>query len=167
MPDDLPARPVADNFARRFAPPELYDPKKRREWKLGRHDRVRGPYVIEFNLQHIEGLSGASAALDTRLAALNGADPAPPRPDSISKTYARCMLTVDEWQRLLVEDGKWAAKEAQEAQEAQDASKPPGSTPSGPPMPERGQSRRKTGMRSGQRGARRRVEVCQTGELSC
>ena len=116
MPDDLPWRPVADNFARRFAPPELYDPKKRREWKLGRHDGDRGPYVIELNLQHIEGLSGAIAALETRLAALNG-DPAlaPPRPDYISKTYARCMLTVDEWQRLLVADGEWAAKEAQDA----------------------------------------------------
>ena len=116
MPDDLPSRPVADNFARRFAPPELYDPKKRREWKLGRHDGDRGPYIIELNLQHIEGLSGAIAALETRLAALNG-DPAlaPPRPDYISKTYARCMLTVDEWQRLLVENGEWAAKEAQDA----------------------------------------------------
>jgi subtilisin family serine protease len=113
MPDDLPWRPVADNFARRFAPPELYDPKKRREWKLGRHDGDRGPYVIELNLQHIEGLSGAIAALETRLAALNGDAPAPPRPDYISKTYARCMLTVAEWQRLLVTDGQWAVKEAQ------------------------------------------------------
>src|SRR5882724_487175 len=126
MPDDLPWRPVADNFARRFAPPELYDPKKRREWKLGRHDGDRGPYVIEFNLQHIEGLSGAIAALETRLAALNGDAQAPPRPDYISKTYARCMLTVDEWQRLLVADGEWAANEAQ------DASDSLGSSPSGP-----------------------------------
>src|SRR4030095_8788430 len=129
MPDDLPGRPVADNFARRFAPPELYDAKKRREWKLGRHDGDRGPYVIELNLQHIEGLSGAIAALETRLAALNG-DPAlaPPRPDYISKTYARCMLTVDEWQRLLVADGEWASKEAQDAQNSL------GSPPSGPTM---------------------------------
>src|SRR5882757_4552908 len=123
MPDDLPGRPVADNFARRFAQPELYDPKKRREWKLGRHDGDRGPYVIELNLQHIEGLSGAIAALETRLAALNGDAPAPRPPDYISKTYARCMLTVDEWQRLLVADGEWADKEAQDAL---------GSPPSGP-----------------------------------
>src|SRR5215467_9170597 len=125
MPDEWPERPVADTFARNFAPPELYDPQKRREWKLGRHDGDRGPYVIELNLQHIEGLSGAIAALETRLAALNGAAPAPPRPDYISKTYARCMLTVDEWQRLLIADGEWAAKEAQ------DASNSLGSLPSG------------------------------------
>src|SRR5262245_61566268 len=119
MPDNPPGRPVADNFARRFAPPELYDPKKRREWKLGRHDGDRGPYVIELNLQHIEGLPGAIAALETRLAALNGDEPAPPQPDYISKTYARCMLTVDEWQRLLINDGVEAERLASEAKEAE------------------------------------------------
>lgn len=119
MPDDLPWRPVAENFARRFAPPELYDPKKRREWKLGRHDGDRGPYVIELNLQHIEGLSGAIAALETRLASLNGNEPSPPPPDYISKTYARCMLTVDEWQKLLIADGEWARMSARSAADNQ------------------------------------------------
>ena len=71
MNDESSRRPVADNFAKRFAPPELYDPKKRREWKLGRHDGERGPYVIELNLQHIEGLPGAIAALDGLLNGLN------------------------------------------------------------------------------------------------
>src|SRR5262245_47000977 len=108
MHDDLLWRQVAENFEKRFAPPELYGPKKQREWSLGRSDGDRGPYVIELNLQHIEGLTGAKAALETRLAALNGNEPAPP-PDYISKTYARCMLTVDEWQRLLVNDGVEAA----------------------------------------------------------
>src|SRR5690242_14712321 len=104
MAEEPSKRPVADNFARRFAPPELYDPKKRREWKLGRHDKDRGPYVIELNLQHIEGLPGAMAALQVRLARLNPNDPPPP-PEQISKTYARCLLRVDEWQRLLALDG--------------------------------------------------------------
>jgi len=72
MNDENSGRPVADNFARRFAPPELYDEKKRREWKLGRHDYERGPYVIELNLQHIEGLPGAKAALDGLLNELKG-----------------------------------------------------------------------------------------------
>src|SRR5215470_507577 len=114
MPDEWPERPVADTFARNFAPPELYDPQKRREWKLGRHDGDRGPYVIELNLQHIEGLPGAMASLERRLAALN-VDAPPPPPDRISKTYVRCMLTVDEWQRLLREDGLWATKESEKA----------------------------------------------------
>lgn len=127
MPDDLPWSPIADNFARRFAPPELYDPKKRREWKLGEHDGDRGPYVIELNLQHIEGLSGAISALEARLSALNDNEPEPPRPDYISKTYARCMLTVNEWQRLLVADGERALREAQDA-----AANSVGTPPSGP-----------------------------------
>src|SRR5262245_952646 len=110
------SRPVADNFARRFAPPELYDPKKRREWKLGRHDRDRGPYVIELNLPHIEGLSGAVAALDRLLAELES-DPAkrPPEADYITKTYARVMLTVEEWKNLLKDDEQQAEKLAREA----------------------------------------------------
>src|SRR5579872_3907522 len=105
MNDDTPRRPVAENFARRFAPPELYDPAKRREWKLGRHDAERGPYVIELNLQHIEVLSGAIAALEQLLNALNSDAPPPPDAEYISKTYARVMLTVPEWQRLLQNDG--------------------------------------------------------------
>ena len=132
MPDDPSSRPVADNFAQRFVPPELYDRKKRREWKLGRYDWDRGPYVIELNLQHIEGISGAKAALETRLAELNGKDSAPPPPDYISKTYARCMLTVDEWKKLLRQDGDWAAKEAQRAaKEARRADKALGTSHSG------------------------------------
>jgi subtilisin family serine protease len=124
MRDDLPARPVADNFARRFAPPELYDPKKRREWKLGRHDGDRGPYVIELNLQHIEGLAGALAALEALLNALQTPTedsaplpplPPPPPPRHISKTYVRCMLTVEEWQLLLFRDAKNAEMLAAEA----------------------------------------------------
>ena len=83
------SRPVADNFARRFAPPELYDPKKRREWKLGRHDGERGPYVIELNLQHIEGLPGAIAALDGLLNELNETRSNPPPEPSTSRRRTR------------------------------------------------------------------------------
>ena len=115
MPKKTPDRSVSENFARRFAPPELYDPKKRREWKLGRNDDDRGPYVIELNLQHIEGLPGALAALEARLNTLNEALEAPPQPHRISKTYVRCEFTVDEWQRLLVKDGKEAEDAAKQA----------------------------------------------------
>jgi subtilisin family serine protease len=129
MADEMRGRQVADNFARRFAPPELYDPKKRREWKLGRHDGERGPYVIEFNLQHIEGLPGAIAALEARLSALNGDLDPPPPPEYISKTYARVLLTVDEWQRLLTADGEWAEEQVRSATES-DAT--PGTRVAGP-----------------------------------
>jgi len=122
MTDEKSERPVADNFARRFAPPELYDPKKRREWKLGRNDNDRGPYVIELNLQHIEGLPGAVAGLDALLNKLTDPPSPPPRADYISKTYARVLLTVAEWKRLLVEDGTQADTLAAEAAKRMESS---------------------------------------------
>lgn len=132
MADNGPRRPVADSFARRFAPPELYDPKKRREWKLGRTDEDRGPYVIELSLQHIEGLSGSRAALEALLSGLNGEAPPPPPLEVISKTYVRVRLNLREWQGLLSKDETsaeslardaiaTAAAEAQAAREAKDA----------------------------------------------
>src|SRR5262245_41776376 len=114
MADEFLPRPVADTFARRVAPPELYDPQKRREWKLGRNDDERGPYVIEYNLQHIEGLPGAIATLETLLKKVNTNDA--PRAEYISKTYSRVMLTVAEWQRLLVEDDTQATVKARSQQ---------------------------------------------------
>jgi subtilisin family serine protease len=117
MLDNPERRAVADTFARRFAPPELYDPAKRREWKLGRHDKERGPYVIELNLQHIEGLSGALAALGVRLKAVQSelqSEPPIEQPEQISKTYVRCLLTVAEWQKLLAVDGEEAEGMARE-----------------------------------------------------
>ena len=134
MLDSPERRGVADTFARRFAPPELYDPAKRREWKLGRHDGERGPYVIELNLQHIEGLSGALATLQARLKKLDS-EPAVDPPEQISKTYVRCLLNVKEWQQLLVLDGEEAQKQAEEATarlEAEAKEKSSGATP--PPV---------------------------------
>lgn len=124
MTDETSKRPVADTFARRFAPPELYDPKKRREWKLGKNDSDRGPYVVELNLQHIEGLSGALARLEMLLASEEmlaargiGTDLASPTAERISKTYVRCMLNVNEWQKLLAEDGRQADNRAKNVAE--------------------------------------------------
>jgi subtilisin family serine protease len=100
---------VGEKFARTFAPPELYDPRKRIEWKLEDEPGGRGPYVIELNLQHIEGLAGAIAALkDLHAKFAQGA----PDPTPISKTYYRCRLNPREWQALLLEDEKQALAEA-------------------------------------------------------
>jgi subtilisin family serine protease len=88
-----------------FAPPELYDDAKRREWRLGDTPDARGPYVIELNLQHIQGLAGAAAALE----ALHH-DVAPKAPPlvRIAHTYYRGEMTPREWQRLLAADGQRA-----------------------------------------------------------
>jgi subtilisin family serine protease len=103
------AQAVGEKFARTFAPPELHDPAKRREWKLEEEPGGRGPYVIELNLQHIDGLPGAIAALkDLHARFTSGA----PDPTPLSKTYYRCRLNLSEWQALLHEDEKQAIAEA-------------------------------------------------------
>jgi subtilisin family serine protease len=105
----MPDQAVGDKFARTFVPPELYDPKKRSDWKLEDEPDGRGPYVIELNLQHIEGLPGAIAALkDLHAKFAEGS----PEPTLISKTYYRCRLNLTEWQALLREDEKQALAEA-------------------------------------------------------
>lgn len=106
-------------FAKMFAPPELYDAGKRREWGLEGEDG-RGPYVIELNLQHIGGLEGASAALKVLH---EEALPDAPAPISLARTYYTWRLTVDEWQRLLKEDDRRAQALAARARRRRPGSK--------------------------------------------
>lgn len=111
MSDEISSREFAENFARRFAPPELYDPAKRREWKLGRNENDRGPYIVELNLQHVEGLSGAVALL-VRLASRISSNPENAVvPDRISRTYMRCWMSLREWQLLLRYDEQEAIQQ--------------------------------------------------------
>ena len=65
MTDDRkPGEPeLRDRFSRMFVPPELYNPEKRKDWQLEVTAEKRGPYIVELNLQHVEGLSGADIAL--------------------------------------------------------------------------------------------------------
>jgi len=107
----LPDQAVGDRFARTFAPPELYDPEKRREWRLEEGPGGRGPYVIELNLQHIEGLPGAVAALLRLLDTLRARKDAI-KATPIAKTYFRCFLTPDEWKALLRKDENQAVEMA-------------------------------------------------------
>jgi subtilisin family serine protease len=101
---------VGSKFAKTFAPPELYDPQKRKEWKL-EGKGGRGPYVVELNLQHIEGLPGAISVLnELHRKFLKKAPP----PTPISRTYYRCTLNLKEWQTLLREDEKRAVGLASE-----------------------------------------------------
>jgi serine protease AprX len=116
QPSSGPQKPdqaVGDKFARTFVPPELYDPEKRISWKLEEEKGGRGPYVVELNLQHIEGLPGAIATLkDLHSKFTKDA----PEPTPISKTYYRCRLSLTEWQTLLREDETQAQAQASEQQ---------------------------------------------------
>jgi subtilisin family serine protease len=108
---DSDSQEVGHKFARTFAPPELYDPVKRRLWKVEEKPGDRGPYVIELNLQHIEGLVGAIAALKQLHKSVEEIRNAPP-PRPVSKTYFGWELTVQEWQALLREDERRALEQA-------------------------------------------------------
>src|SRR5262245_53192594 len=99
---------LTDRFSKMFAPPELYDPKKRENWGLVSAKDGRGPYVIELNLQHMAGLEGASAAL----LALHKEVLPETEPVSLAKTYFTWRLSVAEWRRLLVEDDRRSRDQA-------------------------------------------------------
>ena len=90
--------------------------RKREKWGLGEKETDRGPYIIELNLQHIGGLTGAAFALREIHWRSPTTDVSPLVP--ISKTYVRCELTVPEWKRLLGKDGKRAIALAKAAKDA-------------------------------------------------
>ena len=86
---DLDRRSIRERFSRTFVPPELFDAKRRKAWGLGQKDTDRGPYIIELNLQHVEGVEGAQVALENlhkKAVVDNTTWPI----QRISKTYVRC-----------------------------------------------------------------------------
>jgi subtilisin family serine protease len=126
--DPKPERTIADHFTRVVAPPDLYDDKKREEWKLD-GKKGRGPYIVELNLQHIGGLSGAETLFRKHVAEMREKDPELPDPDRIAKTYFRIEMRPDEWQQLLAKDERWALDEADKASKAEDKNKPAATDP--------------------------------------
>jgi subtilisin family serine protease len=101
------------------APPELYRADKRIKWGLETKDSPRGPYVIELNLQHIEGLNGAAAQLEALLNQVMTEKARQAHPAvQLARTYYRCDLTVSEWKALLAKDADEAEKEARHAKKA-------------------------------------------------
>ena len=104
--DDSPkSSDPSETFARVKLPRELNNADRRAEWGLPRDENQRGPYIIELNLQHIEGLPGATATLQSLVAKVAGASVSPRR---VAKTYYACQLTVSEVRRLTAEDERQA-----------------------------------------------------------
>lgn len=110
-------RSLGDKFSRVVAPPELYEPERRKTWKLEENDGY-GPYIIELNLQHLGGLPGAATALSTLMALLEPDPEKRPTPVYIAKTYRRCDFTFEQWTRLLALDEQRASDEAAKAKSA-------------------------------------------------
>jgi hypothetical protein len=113
--------PINDVFARATIPRQMEDPKQRMEWGLPGNDHEFGPYIIELNLQHVEGLQGAANGLLQLHRQVVG-DP-DRQPDRISKTYYNCRLSVREWRKLIILDESEAERRA-----AEEAAKPSSQT---------------------------------------
>lgn|SRR5699024_7201254 len=96
----------AERMARQTAPPELENPEKRALWGLGTDDGDYGPYLIELNVQYVDGLAEAAKAFaelfrtiivepEQQLADFN--EEPPWSITRISKTYFRCEMTMPQW----------------------------------------------------------------------
>lgn len=108
----------SERMARQTAPSELEDPKKRALWGLGDDEGDRGPYLIELNVQYVDGLAEAAktfAELFHRViveparghgGVSSGDDPW--GLTRISKTYIRCEMSLSEWKRLIAADEREA-----------------------------------------------------------
>jgi serine protease AprX len=115
QPADPPARPKATAARRQRAAadhgpqmgratvlPELHDPKRREEWDLPAEEDEVGDYMIELNLLYKEGLEGANREFLKLYEQVLGPQEASERPATlVSKTYYRCLISVDEWREML------------------------------------------------------------------
>ena len=137
-PPDDPVGPPEDEFraermSRQTAPPELEDPEKRALWGLGSHEDDYGPYLIELNVQYVDGLAEAARAFADlfRRVIINPAEELHPNVDEetapwgitrISKTYFRCEMTMAQWKMLIAADEHQAARRSNESQAGGDPS---------------------------------------------
>lgn len=96
---DVPERPT---MGKATVPPALQDPEQRANWNLPKSETEPGPYMVELNLLYKGGLEEATAKFKEFYSRVIG-DKARP-PVSISKTYYRCSISVEEWSRLVKED---------------------------------------------------------------
>jgi subtilisin family serine protease len=127
--DDKPATGTpereftGDRLTRITAPPELEDGENRKRWGLGESEKDRGPYMVELNVQYVDGLGRAATAFkdlfERAVGQPGGAEPGPWELVKVSKSYFRCTMNVEEWKRLIAADEKQARKRAETA--AQDA----------------------------------------------
>lgn len=107
-----------ERLDRQTAPPELEDDDNRRRWGLGTAPEDRGPYLIELNVLHIDGLAGATNAFRQLFTDVLGATSSsgeaagPWQLTKISKGYFRCEMTLAEWKQLVAADQERALRAA-------------------------------------------------------
>lgn len=84
----------------------MHDKDRRKEWGLPEDPEVPGPYMVELNLRHPEGLDGAADAFEKELFPHVLGDGSGP-PSRITTAYFRCELRVREWRKLIKTDETW------------------------------------------------------------
>jgi subtilisin family serine protease len=101
----------SDRLSRLTAPPELEDDANRRRWGLGSTPEERGPYMVELNVLHVDGLAGAGSAFRELFRQVIGNwEPGPPWDVAkVSKAYFRADMNLREWKTLVAADEQQAA----------------------------------------------------------
>ena len=108
-----------ERLSRLTAPPELEDDENRQRWGLGETPEERGPYMVELNVQYVNGLAGAASdfrdlfkkAIGGEASATGGRNPW--GLVKVSKSYFRCHMNIREWKTLIAADEKQARGEAE------------------------------------------------------
>ncbi len=106
-----PAGQVSDDgsrieLTRGAALPSMQDAGRRKEWGLPEDARERGPYMVELNLKHPLGLTGAADAFTQYLLPAVVAE-GERSCEPVTKAYFRCQLNVAEWRALIRIDEEW------------------------------------------------------------
>jgi subtilisin family serine protease len=108
---------VSSRFARTTAPRELDDDSKREKWGLPplSEPNKLGPYIVELNVQHVGGMTGAAAAFIELFLRVTGntrpANTPEGRPQRIAKAYYRCDFSDNEWRALIALDERHEMQE--------------------------------------------------------
>jgi serine protease AprX len=110
---EVPKESMGNAFSRATIPRQMEDPDQREVWGLPPNEKDFGPYIIELNIQHGDGLLGAANAF-VQLHDKEIADPNRP-PERIGKTFYSCDLNVKEWRRLVMADERNAEEQAEQA----------------------------------------------------
>ncbi len=105
-------------LTRGAALPAMQDPSRRKEWGLPEDARERGPYMVELNLRHPQGLTGAARMFVEHLFPAVVKEEADRSCEPVTSAYFRCQLNVAEWRDLIRIDEDWE----------QGRGKPPGFT---------------------------------------
>jgi serine protease AprX len=93
-------------LSRGSALPSMLKSHRRKQWGLPEEANSPGPYMVELNLRHPEGLDGAGAAFrDELFPAVMGKEGGQPEP--ITSAYFRGRFTVPQWLELTRLDEQW------------------------------------------------------------